>query len=145
MAVLDWSERTRDGGPDLAPSVKVAQQPADRLGSNGVRQEWPARERRQQVKVRVILGGMATRDRSHGMIGVDVAHDVLQPMQAALPVSKAVACLRKEDTKAHHQREQDGRETGRSQTPHQPNIAGWPGASASADPAAHWRPFANVE
>ena len=124
MAALDWSERAYNGGRDPAPGGRVAQQPANRLGSNGVRQEWPARERRQQVKVRVIIGGMAARDRSHGMIGVDVARDVLQPMQAVLPVSKAVACLREEDTKAHHQREQDSRETGRPQAPHQLNISG---------------------
>lgn len=102
MAVLDWSEHACHNGCDPPTGGRVAQQPADGLGSNGVRQEWPARERRE-VGMRVIIGGVTARDqRSHGMTDPEVAQDVLPAMHAALPVSEAVACLREEDPEAHH-------------------------------------------
>lgn len=64
--------------------------------------------------MRVIAGGMTRRGRRpRGMIGLDVAHDIMRPMHPALPVSKAVACLREEDGNPHHEREEEGRETGR--------------------------------
>jgi hypothetical protein len=95
------------------------------LCCNGVRQERLAREGRQEVRVRVIIDGITGRDqRRRGMIGLDVPHDVLPSVRATQPVSAAVACLREEDTKAHHEGEQDGWETGPPQVPHQPNITG---------------------
>jgi hypothetical protein len=78
VAVLDRSECARDRGRNPPPVVKVAQQPEGRLGSNGIRQERLARERCQDVGVWVIIGGMTGRDhRAPGMIGLDVAHDVM--------------------------------------------------------------------
>lgn len=132
MAVLDWSERACYGGCDPLTGGRVGQQPADGLGSNGVGQEWPARERRQEVGVRVIIDGVTARDhRPHGMIDAEMAQDVLPAMHAALPVSETVACLREEDPKAHHQREEEGRETRPGQALHRPNITSCPGSGSA--------------